>query len=81
MDNEKLPFFSLVDWTMMENLTKILRPIYNATTFLQKRTSSVGYIIPLMKAIELDLIIQPVAHELPRVRAAIVNGIKCRMGG
>nr|CAD2155131.1 unnamed protein product [Meloidogyne enterolobii] len=81
MDNEKLPFFSLVDWTMMEHLTKILRPIYNAISFLQKRTSSVGYIIPLMKAIELDLIIQPVALEFPRVRAAIVNGIKCRMGG
>uniref|UniRef100_A0A915N054 Transposase n=1 Tax=Meloidogyne javanica TaxID=6303 RepID=A0A915N054_MELJA len=76
MDNEKLPFFSLVDWTMMEHLTKILRPIYNAISFLQKRTSSVGYIIPLMKAIELDLIIQPVALEFPRVRAAIVNGIK-----
>ncbi|KAF7636907.1 Dimer_Tnp_hAT domain-containing protein [Meloidogyne graminicola] len=81
MDNEKLPFFSLTDWTLIQNLTKILRPIYNATTFLQKRTSCVGYIIPLMKAIELDLVIQPVAIEFPRVRAAIVNGMKCRMGG
>nr|CAD2176188.1 unnamed protein product [Meloidogyne enterolobii] len=37
MDNDKLPFFSLADWTMMEHLTKILRPIYNAISFLQKK--------------------------------------------
>ena len=93
-ENIKLPIFTSAEWTIMENMTKILKPIYNATIFLQmffspyifnrfykRRTTSVGYIIPLLKAIEHDLIVQPVASEFPRVREAIFNGMKRRMEG
>ena len=93
-ENIKLPIFTSAEWTIMENMTKILKPTYNATIFLQmffppyifnrfykRRTTSVGYIIPLLKAIEHDLIVQPVTSEFPRVREAIFNGMKRRMEG
>ena len=79
--HENLPVFTSNEWTMLSNLTKILQPIYRATIFLQKRSTSVGSIIPLLKALEHDLVLQPVATEFPRVRTAIINGIKTRMSG
>ena len=93
-ENIKLPIFTSAEWTVMENMTKLLKPIYNATIFLQmffppyifnrfykRRTTSVGYIIPLLKAIEHDSIVQPIASEFQRVREAIFNGMKRRMEG
>lgn len=79
--HENLPVFTANEWTILSNLTKILQPIYRATIFLQKRSTSVGSIIPLMKALEHDLVLEPVCTDFPRVRTAIVNGIKTRMNG
>lgn len=73
--------FSKSEWKQIEGMTEILKPVYESTLFVERRSTNAGHIIPLLKQIELDLIIEPKTSLFPDVRKAIVDGLKNRMKG
>ena len=77
--NENLFIFTSSEWTILSNLTKILEPIYRAIIFLQERSTFIGSIIPLIKALVHDPVLQSVTTEFPRIRTAILKVIKTRL--
>jgi len=73
--------FSKAEWKQIQGMIEILKPIYDSTLFVERRSTNAGYIIPLMKQIEMDLITEPKTSCFPNVRKAIVDGLKSRMKG
>lgn len=73
--------FSKREWKQIEGMLEILKPIYESTLFVERRSTNAGHIIPLLKQIELDLITEPVTTLFPEVRKAIVDGLNNRMKG
>lgn len=69
------------EWKQISAVIDILKPIYDATLFVEKRDSHAGHIIPLFKKIEHDLIVQPKSKLYLEVRKAIVGGLEKRLKG
>lgn len=62
-------------------MIEILKPIYEAALFVERRNSHAGQIIPLFQVIKLDLIDQPNTEHYEDVRKAIVDGLENRLKG
>ncbi|KAI1716137.1 zinc finger BED domain-containing protein 4 [Ditylenchus destructor] len=77
--DKDLPYFSEDDWSTMRDLCDVLKPLQEATNFVQQRSSSVAQVIPLIKLIERRLITNFPSGGYIRVREAIVEGIKSRL--
>lgn len=73
--------FSKNDWKLISAILEILKPVYEATMFVERRSAHAGHIIPLLKILELDLISVPKTNLFPKVREAIVGGLKNRIKG
>ncbi|KAI1702299.1 zinc finger BED domain-containing protein 4 [Ditylenchus destructor] len=77
--DKSMPYFSEDDWSTMRDLCDVLKPLQEATNFVQQRSSSLAQVIPLIKLIERRLITNFPSGGYIRVREAIVDGIKSRL--
>jgi hypothetical protein len=73
--------FSKIEWKQIAAVVEILKPIYDATLLVERRSTHAGLIIPLLKSIKFDLLDEPKTELYEDVRRAIVDGLMRRLQG
>lgn len=83
LDLEDLPHLSPMDWSAMEAILAVLKPIFVATQELQSRRTSIASVIPIYRSL-VHILKKPgnsAEFNLENVRQAIANKMDTLMLG